>query len=99
MKHEQAMNDSKNKTDNLAVCPACQPVREPRRRASLAFACLVCRPLRCGDLGAISALIDQSEPSCMSAVQTLYAALPAAQAVGGIRPRSKISANCVPVTP
>ena len=26
---------------------------EPRRRASLAFACLVCRPLRSGDLGAI----------------------------------------------
>ena len=32
------------------------PDREPRRRACLAFVCLVCRPLRCGDLGVISAL-------------------------------------------
>jgi hypothetical protein len=39
----------------LAVCPACQPVHEPRRPAFLAFACLVCRALRCGDLGAILA--------------------------------------------
>ena len=31
---------------------------EPRRRACLAFACLVCRPLRCGDLGVVSALIS-----------------------------------------
>ena len=28
---------------------------EPRRPACLAFACLVCRPLRCGDLGVIFA--------------------------------------------
>jgi hypothetical protein len=28
---------------------------EPRRRPRLAFACLVCRPLRCGDVGAILA--------------------------------------------
>ena len=31
---------------------------EPRRRAYLGFACLVCRPLRCGDLGAILALTE-----------------------------------------
>ena len=39
---------------------------EPRRRACLAFACLVCRSLRCGDLGVISALMAKrrySEPS------------------------------------
>src|SRR6476659_1289842 len=37
--------------------PACQRVHEPRQRACLAFACLVCRALRCGDLGAILARI------------------------------------------
>src|SRR4029077_5333324 len=31
--------------------------RDPRRRACLAFVRLVCRPLRCGDLGVISALM------------------------------------------
>ena len=33
---------------------------EPRRRACLAFVCLVCRPLRCGDLGIICALIAKA---------------------------------------
>src|SRR6266481_856744 len=65
MKHEQAMNDSKNRTDTLQFARRGQPVHEPRRRACLAFACLVFRPLRCGDLGAISALMDQAGgPDC-----------------------------------
>ena len=46
MKHEQAMNESKNKTDTLQFARRGQPVHEPRRRACLAFACLVFRPLR-----------------------------------------------------
>jgi hypothetical protein len=33
---------------------------EPRRRACLAFACLVCRPLRRGDLGIICALMAKA---------------------------------------
>ena len=58
IKHALAMNDSKNKVGHLAVCPECQPVHDARRRACLAFVRLVCRPLRCGDLGVISALIS-----------------------------------------
>ena len=59
IKHEQAMNDSKNKT-------TCQPVHEPRQRAFLAFACLVCRALRCGDLGAIFARIQHFRVACLA---------------------------------
>ena len=59
------MNDSKNKTDTCGL-PACQPVHEPRRRACLAFACLVCRALRCGDLGPIFARIQHFRVACLA---------------------------------
>ena len=52
MKREQAVQEQGG---HLAGLPECQPVHEPRRRACLAFTCLVRCPLRCGDLGVILA--------------------------------------------
>ena len=47
---------------------------KPRRRAHLALACLVCRPVRFGDLGDISAMIEdisQDHPDRMRIVNSL----------------------------
>jgi len=54
--NETWASDERRQEQNghLAVCPAYPPGHEPRRRACLAFVCLVCRPLRFGDLGVIS---------------------------------------------
>ena len=54
------------RVQHIAVNPisSCRNDHEPNRRAFLAIACLVCRALRCGDLGVILACIQHFRVFC-----------------------------------
>jgi hypothetical protein len=71
---------------------------KPRRPVRLALACLVCRPLQLGDLGDISAMIEdiaQDHPDRMRIVTALNAGqCPDCDAYGfDLKPRVGISRN------
>ena len=51
MKREQAMNDGKNKTDTLRSDRRAYRLMDRDDVLLWLFACLVCRALRCGDMG------------------------------------------------
>ena len=55
IKHEPAMNDSKDRRTPCGYAGVAAD-HDPRRRTSPASALFVCRPLRFGNLGVISAL-------------------------------------------
>jgi hypothetical protein len=81
MKHEQAINDSKNKVDTLRFARSAN--RFVNRDDVLVWLSLAWFVALCGAAIRVLFPLWWTKRAVLSAVQTLYAASSAAQAVGG----------------